>query len=141
MNKVRYTEEKPIKREIYFSSKEDYYAFWNEYYSKILDYCWDNKIKIDDYYIYRHYKLNKNGSPRKYYYPKHLHSKKATENQREGFLKYVEIRKKKTLLRNQKRWIMENELKMDECRKKITELQNENLAFIKANEVLENEIK
>lgn len=91
--KIKYIEDKPIKREIIFNDSGEYVKFFDEYYRGIIEHCWDNRIKVGDYYSYRRYKLNKNGIPRKLVFPKWLHTEQARKKQKEKWKEYQEKRR------------------------------------------------
>lgn len=110
---ILYIEEKPIKRELKFTNYQDYAKFFNPYCQSMIDYAWKNNIKYNDYWVYQRHKLNKDGTIRKPFNPTHLRSKKAIANQRRGWLKYCERRKKETLEKSLKRKMFENQLRIN----------------------------
>lgn len=124
-HKILYREEKPIKRELIFNNREEFYKFWNPYFTEILNLCWDKKINWHGYYIYKTLRLNKDGAISKPHNHKEL-TEKQKAKQRKGFNKYVEKRRKETLLRQKNKKIVELESKIKLLKLELQNLKNSN---------------
>jgi hypothetical protein len=123
--KIKYIETKPLQREITFNNSQDWVTFFNDYYPKILDYCWDRKIPVDSYYTYQRHKLNKNGMIRMSFNPKHLRTPQAIKKQKQKFAEYCERRKKETARRSLIRQIAECKFKIESQKAILQELNKE----------------
>src|SRR3990172_7259776 len=102
---IRYIEEYPEKIDKVLSN-EEYYLFYKKRFDEVcktLDlFKPDSKYTYYDW-KYKKIKLNKDGTPRKYYNSKHLHTKKSREKQQEKFRKHLEkVRKENEIRRLQK---------------------------------------
>jgi hypothetical protein len=127
--KIRYIELKPLQREITFNNTSEWVTFFNEYYQKILDYCWDRHIQVNDYYQYQRHKLNNNGMIRKQFEPKQLHSPQAIAKQKQKFAEYCERRKKETQKRRLIREMADCKMKIDYQKQILYELQKELIKY------------
>ena len=105
---VRYIEEYPEKMDVVMSN-ERYNLFFKKRFDeicKILDlFKPDSKY---NYYDWKHKttKINKDGTPRKYYGANHLQTKKSKEKQKLKFREHLEkVRKESEIRRLQKQKI------------------------------------
>lgn len=129
MSKIRYIETKPIKQSIDFEDRNDEYReFIDKRLKEVIDYCYANNIKYQDYFSYYVVHINKDGSPRKEINPKWLHTKKAHKKQKKNWKIYCENRKKQTLEKSFRRKLAEIDFKIEywlkEKEKLITEQEN-----------------
>jgi hypothetical protein len=110
--KVRYIEEYPGKISREFSSGVEYNLFFKQRFDEvcvILD-----LFKSYSKYDYRDWKyhtikLNKDGTPRKYFNPKHLQTKECREKQEIKFREYQERLKKEKEVKKQQKEQLDND--------------------------------
>jgi len=100
--KKRYIEEFPDKIERDFTY-EEYYDFFKKRFNEVserLDFCNPlSKYKYSDW-KYKTFTLNKNGVPRRPYYPNQLMSSKVREKQQRKFQEYLQKKREEIRLRN-----------------------------------------
>ena len=111
--KIKYIETFPDKIDITFDSAKDFYEYYSKRLSEvavILDFYSDkSKYRYNDWKKI-HVRLNKDGSPRKPYYPEHLQTKESREKQKVKFAEYQEKRKQKQDLAREQRKQLDKEL-------------------------------
>ncbi len=104
--RIRYVESYPDKIDKTFQNMEKYYNFYNQRFKEVtekLDFF--NPASEYKYYDWKYnkFKLNKDGTPRKYFNPTHLHTPKARKQQEKKFKEYQEkLKKERDLKRKQK---------------------------------------
>ena len=104
--RIKYVESYPNKIDKTFESMGDYRTFYDKRFNEVTE-----KLELFipnsryHYYDWKHssVKLNKNGEPRKYFNPTHLHTKKARAKQTIKFREYQEKRKKESQLKKQQK--------------------------------------
>jgi hypothetical protein len=93
--KIRYTEKYPEVIDITFNTREEFNKFYLDRCGKVVDILNpEGKTWNTDKWIKKFFRLNKDGTPRKYNPAEHLHTKKSELKQKEGWKKYQERRKK-----------------------------------------------
>lgn len=105
---IRYIEEYPEKIDVVLSS-EEYNIFSKKRFDEVCNtldlFKPDSKYNYSDW-KHKAIKLNKDGTPRKYYGAKHLQTKKSREKQRLKFNEHLErVRKENEIRRLQKQKI------------------------------------
>lgn len=123
--KVRYIETNPIKQTLEFEDREKFNEFYGKRIKEIMDYTYPNNINFYDYFKREFIHLKKDGTPRKPFNPKWLHTKKAHKKQRKNFMEYCEKRRKRTIEMGYKRKLAEIEFKIEYWKKQKQELENE----------------
>lgn len=100
-NQVRYVEEFP-KEINTIMSNEEYNIFYRKRFDEV---CIELQLfKPDSKYVYSDWKhktikLNKDGTPRKYYNANHLQTKKSIKKQKLKFKEYLEKSRKESQIR------------------------------------------
>lgn len=118
--RIKYIEEKPVKQVLVFEDSSEWIKFFENKFNEIFNLYGMN---YKDKWIYSYFKIKKNGEPAN---PNRNQTKKAQKNQKEGFDKYCERRKKATRERNLKRKLADIDFKIEELNKERIEIQNEN---------------
>lgn len=111
-----------------FNNREEYLKFWNEYYTRVLNYCWDgkawdNRINVNEYYKYSTLKLNKDGRISKPHDARGLLTEKAKKKQRKNWLKYLERKKEENEKRRKQKEIIELEGKIKILQERLKDLK------------------
>ena len=104
--KILYTETFPSKISRTFIDSVQYWEFYNTRFQEVckkLDFF--NPLSKYNYSDWKHsrVRLNKDGTPRKYYGADHLHTKSARKKQRIKFGEFLKRKRQENLLNEQRR--------------------------------------